>query len=525
MDAVELTPLLTDWRSHRGPLHQRLATAVASLIDARLLRPGDRLPSERTLARRLAISRTTASAAYDLLRQRGDLHSVRGSGTTVAGNRTMRHDPSIATLAANPFIGHAHHQGPTGFVDLSVCRFDPPTVVTDALANSTDELLHIIGNGHYTAGLPALRYALAQTITAMGLPTLPSQLLITTGSQQGLALIASELERNDRVMIEDPTYFGAIHAYVDSRAKLIPLPVGHLERAGTMATRERRVDLIHVTSAVHNPTGRQLGPRPGNGSSSSPPSAGPRSWTTRLCGSSPTNHDRSSQRTTQPPTSSRSARSAKCSGLLCASDGCAPPRRPSPDSPPTRPRSTSPHRPSTKRSCFTAFPTSTRSPRTDATNSHTPEPTHGNGSPSNSRTGTTKATTTDPSSGFVPTSTTPTPFFTPRPGPVSVSPPARHSHRPTTGTRTFVLRSPPRTTRSTQRSNVSPSPAGVQTTPSTHTGLDCCRVPRRPPDACTIPAQDSATPGGSGRIRRTGRTTAPDVSRSNGLEGTSWTGL
>jgi DNA-binding GntR family transcriptional regulator len=40
------------------------------------------------LARRLAISRTTATAAYDLLRQRGELHSVRGSGTTVTGNRT-----------------------------------------------------------------------------------------------------------------------------------------------------------------------------------------------------------------------------------------------------------------------------------------------------------------------------------------------------------------------------------------------------------------------------------------------------
>ncbi|MEY2580900.1 MAG: hypothetical protein QOE09_749 [Ilumatobacteraceae bacterium] len=259
MAAVELTPLLTDWRNHEGPLHQRLAVAVASLIDARLLRPGDRLPSERTLARRLAISRTTAAAAYDLLRQRGELHSVRGSGTTVTGNRTPRHNPSIATLAANPFIRHPSHQGPPGFVDLSVCRFDPPTIVTDALTNATDGLLHIIGNGHHTAGLPALRDALAQTITDLGLPTLPSQLLITTGSQQALALIASELERNDRVMIEDPTYFGAIHAYLDRRAKLIPLPIDHLERAGTIATRERRIDLIHVTSAVHNPTGRQLG--------------------------------------------------------------------------------------------------------------------------------------------------------------------------------------------------------------------------------------------------------------------------
>lgn len=259
MDAIDLAPLLTGWRDHHGPLHQRLAVAVASLIDARLIRPGDRLPSERILARRLAISRTTATGAYDLLRQRGELHSVRGSGTTVAGKRAPRHNPSIATLAANPFIGHANHREQPDLIDLSVCRFAPPALVTDALANAGDALLELVGNGHHTAGLPALRDALALTITAMGLPTAPSQLLITTGSQQALALIASELERNDRVMIEDPTYFGAIHAYLDRRAKLIPFPIGHLEHASTIATREHRIDLIHVTSAVHNPTGRQLG--------------------------------------------------------------------------------------------------------------------------------------------------------------------------------------------------------------------------------------------------------------------------
>ena len=258
MDAVELTPLLTNWRNQAGPLHHRLATAVASLIDAQLLRPGDRLPSERILARRLAISRTTAAAAYDLLRQRGALNSVRGSGTTVTGKRTTRHNPATATLAANPFIGNPNSRGPNDYIDLSVCRFDPPSIITDALANASDVLLPVIGNGHPTAGLPALRDELAQTITAMGLPTLPSQLLITTGSQQALALIASELERNDRVIIEDPTYFGAIHAYLDRRAKLIPLPLDQLEQATTIATREHRIDLIHITSAVHNPTGRQL---------------------------------------------------------------------------------------------------------------------------------------------------------------------------------------------------------------------------------------------------------------------------
>ncbi|MGI5176201.1 PLP-dependent aminotransferase family protein [Dactylosporangium sp. CA-152071] len=258
MSVPDLVPLLADWRSHRGPLHQCLALAVTSLIEARLLRPGDRLPSERALARRLGISRTTVAGAYDLLRQRGALHSVRGSGTTVTGDRTLRHDPAIAALAANPFIRSTHPRHSTDSVDLTVCRFDPPTILAETLAHSADALLDLIGSGHDTAGLPELRSALADHLTGHGLPTQPSQLLITTGSQQAPALIASDLERNDRVMIEDPTYFGALHAYLQRRARLLPCSVDHLERAAGLAADEHRVDLVHVTSAVHNPTGRQL---------------------------------------------------------------------------------------------------------------------------------------------------------------------------------------------------------------------------------------------------------------------------
>ncbi|MFF5233515.1 PLP-dependent aminotransferase family protein [Dactylosporangium sp. NPDC000521] len=130
--------------------------------------------------------------------------------------------------------------------------------MAETLAHRTDILLDLIGNGHDTAGLPELRSALADHLTGRGLHTRPAQLLITTGSQQALALIASDLERNDRVMVEDPTYFGALHAYLHRRARLLPFGVERLERAAALATSERRVDLVHVTSAVHNPTGRQL---------------------------------------------------------------------------------------------------------------------------------------------------------------------------------------------------------------------------------------------------------------------------
>jgi DNA-binding transcriptional MocR family regulator len=259
MSAPELVPLLADWRSRQGPLHQRLALELMSLIDARLLRPGDRLPSERALARRLEISRTTTAASYDLLRQRGQLQSVRGSGTTVTGRHRPRHDTALATLAANPFIRKTPARQPSSeVIDLSVCRFNPPDMVAAALAGSTQSLLELIGCGHDTAGLPPLRSALAEHLTDQGLPTHPSQLLITTGSQQALSLIATDLEPDDCVVIEDPTYFGALHAYLNRNVRLVPMALDPLDWRAGSTPRSRRVSLVHVTSAVHNPTGRQL---------------------------------------------------------------------------------------------------------------------------------------------------------------------------------------------------------------------------------------------------------------------------
>src|SRR5205823_12583472 len=78
-----LSRLLGAWR-RSGAAYVGLAASLRSLVlDGRLpLRA--RLPSERELASSLEVSRTTTSAAYDLLRDEGYVESRRGSGSRVA---------------------------------------------------------------------------------------------------------------------------------------------------------------------------------------------------------------------------------------------------------------------------------------------------------------------------------------------------------------------------------------------------------------------------------------------------------
>src|SRR5207237_1314605 len=73
------------------------------------LAPGVRLPSERTLATALKISRTTVVAAYDALRDAGWFESRHGSGTWVrTGSQPVaiaRSAARLAALSASPVLG------------------------------------------------------------------------------------------------------------------------------------------------------------------------------------------------------------------------------------------------------------------------------------------------------------------------------------------------------------------------------------------------------------------------------------
>src|SRR5262245_43214824 len=98
MDAQQLIPHLGVWSTGSGSLQQKLARGLVDSIRKGAIHPGVRLPSERSLAQALSISRTTVVAAYDALRESGWLESRSGSGTRVC-------ESSLAVAAAR---GAAH---------------------------------------------------------------------------------------------------------------------------------------------------------------------------------------------------------------------------------------------------------------------------------------------------------------------------------------------------------------------------------------------------------------------------------
>jgi 2-aminoadipate transaminase len=113
-----------------------------------------------------------------------------------------------------------------------------------------------------TEGDPALRAAVAARLTARGLPTAPDDLLITSGSQQALTLVATVLlEPGDAVLVEEPSYLAALQAFQLAGAEVVPVPCdgdGLDPDAAALLAARHRARLLYTVPTFQNPTGRTL---------------------------------------------------------------------------------------------------------------------------------------------------------------------------------------------------------------------------------------------------------------------------
>jgi DNA-binding transcriptional MocR family regulator len=256
MKPIELAERLGRWSSGRGPLQVLLAARLRLLIDEGELPPGEPLPPDRALALALAVGRSTVVAAYDLLRQDGRIIRRQGSGTRVAGAEPA--GPRQTTSA--PLFLHLLEPG-DGVIPLACAAPDtPPPEVAEAYAGVAAALARTAGDiGYYPAGHPALRRAIANRYTEHGIRTGPQQIVVTNGGQQALSLLARALlAPGDRVLVEGPTYPGALEAFREQAAVPCSLPVG-LGGLAAAAARQHAA-MAYVISTFHNPTGSVLSP-------------------------------------------------------------------------------------------------------------------------------------------------------------------------------------------------------------------------------------------------------------------------
>lgn len=109
-------------------------------------------------------------------------------------------------------------------------------------------------------GDPGLREVVAQRYTADGLPTPASDLIITTGSQQGLGLLATALlDPGDTILVEEPCYLAALQTFALAGARVIGVPCSgdelDLDALDRLAA-EHSPKFFYTVPTFQNPTGR-----------------------------------------------------------------------------------------------------------------------------------------------------------------------------------------------------------------------------------------------------------------------------
>jgi GntR family transcriptional regulator/MocR family aminotransferase len=247
--ATFLPPVALDHRA-KTPKYRQLYDWFRRAITDGQMRPGQRLPSTRSLAAELKISRIPVSNAYDQLQAEGYLETFVGAGTCVA--RSIPDDtpspPAGKVGKAPPVVAHKlgarrmSHRGmaltklPTqswlnivGAFRVSLPALDhfPIAIWSKLVArHSRKPIKDIMAYGD-AMGRLRLREAIAEYLgAARGVRCEASQIMVTAGSQQGLQLSAQVLlDPKDHVLIEEPGYPSARQAFIAAGARLIPVPV------------------------------------------------------------------------------------------------------------------------------------------------------------------------------------------------------------------------------------------------------------------------------------------------------------
>ena len=271
-----ISPMIAVRRSDDRPIHRQIYDSLRGMILAGSLEPGQQIPSTRTLAGELRVSRIPVLDAYSQLLAEGYLESRRGAGTFVTGSLPDR------GVSARPLVGH------TGSPQSS-------TVCSRAsrLIPSVHRTPWVTGPGAFSVGQLAYdhfpfrawsnlvtRYARKVSASSMNYPQPmgsmefreviaaylrtsralycdASQIMIVNGSQQALDLAARVLlDPGSPVWIEEPGYEFLRNALALSGCRPVPVAVdGEGLNVAAGIKRCRRARAAFVTPSHQYPLG------------------------------------------------------------------------------------------------------------------------------------------------------------------------------------------------------------------------------------------------------------------------------
>ncbi len=251
-------------RGAAEPFYRQVYDRLCGAMAGGLLKPGDRLPSARALAKELGLARGTIEAAYSLLAAEGYIQARGQAGTIVT--------PGLKLLAP---VAVSVPRSASGISSLSfrpdsILPFQMGLPALDAFprkiwarlgarcvrAMQASDMVH-----PSVFGFPQLRAEIAAYLhVSRGIVCGPSQIFVTSGYRHTMELIGHALlKAGDRVWLEDPGYPPTREVLEHMHIEAVPVSVdkdGMAVADGIKAAPRARAAV--VTPAHQSPLGVSL---------------------------------------------------------------------------------------------------------------------------------------------------------------------------------------------------------------------------------------------------------------------------
>jgi len=282
-----MLPLQIQPHSH-VPLYIQIRDQLRALVHSGDLRVGDRIPASRELAGQLGVHRTTVANAYAELTAEGLIEGHVGRGTFIAaapaaapkftppppsaGNGGVRWDLLFADERGEESLSRLMPQVPDQAISFVAAKPPEDLFPLEAIRSCCNAVLRSEGRRILqlgsSDGYAPLKRTLLEVLREEGIAAREEQLLVTDGCQQALDLLCKAFLRpGDAVLMENPTYPGAIAIFAGARVRCLGVPVNtDLARNGAgvdvnaleVALAQNRVKLVLLTPDFQNPTGTTL---------------------------------------------------------------------------------------------------------------------------------------------------------------------------------------------------------------------------------------------------------------------------
>ena len=257
----------------KQPLYLKLAGHFERSIAGGTLRPGDRLPSIRTLHEQFRVSISTIVQALMWLEDRGHVEPRDRSGFYVRVHAAdLPPEPSITRAALTPrwagvnaVVGEVvKAAADPKHVPLGAGA-PPPSMLPVARINRWVSRIAREEPGHsakyfFPPGAPELRRQIARRGTDIGMTVAASDVVVTSGAMEALNLaIRAVAKPGDVVAVESPTYFGILQVLESLGMRVLEVPA-HPQRGIDLdrleqGIRAHRVKACIVMTNCHNPLG------------------------------------------------------------------------------------------------------------------------------------------------------------------------------------------------------------------------------------------------------------------------------